>query len=515
MEHQTNTKLNKILIANRGEIALRIQQTANALGLKTVAIFARQDNTSPHVFNADQAYLINLDGYKAYLEQDQIIEIAKKSGCDAIHPGYGFLSENAGFAQKVINSGFTWIGPEPETIRLMGDKNQARLIAQKANVPTVPGSEIENISKINLNQALEQALKVGFPLILKDPLGGGGKGARRVNNASEFENALKKTISESQKLTGTSSILIERYLENAKHIEIQIAGDGKDFIHLFERDCSMQRRYQKIVEEAPCKFISKQTLKKMYSSAINLAKTVEYKNIGTIEFMVTPEEDFYFLEMNTRLQVEHSVTEMTTGIDLVALQFEIAQEKKLKLKQNGIIQKRHSIQCRIYSENPKENFVPCTGKINFIDIPRMPFIRVDHSLSKESEITPFFDPMQAKVTVCGENRKMALAYMVHALKNFRIQGITTNLEFLSKLLKTKEFLTGKFNTQTLSKEFIEKIYCNSNIAENNELSSEEIGAIAATLLKLLKQQNSTYTPTIVFKPAKASRPNSWKAQQWQ
>ncbi len=496
-------KFNKILIANRGEIALRIQQTAHSMGIKTVAIFARQDNSSPHVFNADQAFLINLDGYKAYLEQDRIIEIAKKSGCDAIHPGYGFLSENAGFAQKVVAAGLCWIGPDPETIRFMGDKNQARLIAQKAGIPTVPGAEI------GLQQALCSAKEIGFPLILKDPLGGGGKGTRRVNNQSEFEEALKTTISESQKLSGTSTILLERYLEKARHIEIQIAGDGVNYIHLFERDCSLQRRYQKIVEETPCKFVSKETLEKMYNAAVNLAKSVGYKNIGTIEFMVTPQEEFYFLEMNTRLQVEHSVTEMTTGIDLVALQIEIAQTKKLRLKQNDIVQRGHAMQCRIYSENPRMNFAPCTGKINYIETPKMPFIRVDSALENGTEITPFFDPMQAKVTVFGQNRDMALSYMLQALKSFKIQGVTTNIDFLERLLKTKNFMTGRFNTQTLSNEFVEKLY---SVESEDGLTSEEIGAIAATVLQLIKNKIN-HSPLSRYD--KKQKINSWQAQQWQ
>jgi acetyl/propionyl-CoA carboxylase alpha subunit len=495
-------KFNKILIANRGEIALRIQQTAHAMEIQTVAVFARQDNASPHVSGADQAFLINLDGYKAYLEQDRIIEIAKKSGCDAIHPGYGFLSENAGFAQKVVDSGLCWIGPNPETIRLMGDKNQARLIAQKAGVPTVPGAET------NFEQALCTAREVGFPLILKDPLGGGGKGTRRVSNLSEFEEALKTTRSEAQKLSGTSTILLERYLEKARHVEVQIAGDGVNYIHLFERDCSLQRRYQKIVEETPCKFVSKQTLEKMYRAAVNLAKSVGYKNIGTIEFMVTAQEEFYFLEMNTRLQVEHSVTEMTTGIDLVALQLEIAQTQKLKLKQNDVVRRGHAIQCRIYSENPKENFTPCTGRINYIETPKMPFIRIDSALEKGAEITPFFDPMQAKVTVLGQNRKMAISYILQALKNFRIQGVTTNIKFLEKLLRTKNFLTGRFDTQTVSSEFVKKL-CLDN---EDTLATGEIGAIAATILQLVQNK---FTPSPRYRLDKKQKINAWQSQKWQ
>jgi acetyl/propionyl-CoA carboxylase alpha subunit len=431
----------------------------------------------------------------------------------------------------------------------MGDKNQARGIAQAAGVPTVPGAKLENITKINTNQpnfqnALVIAKQVGFPLILKDPLGGGGKGARRVNNEAEFENALNMTISESQKLTGTTTILLERYLENARHIEIQIAGDGQNFVHLFERDCSLQRRYQKIVEEAPCKFVSKQTLERMYIAAISLAKTVNYQSVGTIEFMVTQQE-FYFLEMNTRLQVEHSVTEMTTGIDLVALQLQIAQTNKLTITQEDITQRGHAIECRIYSEDPKNNFAPCTGKINYLEIPQMPFIRVDHALTPGCEISPFFDPMQAKVTVFGQTRELAAAYMRNALKNFHISGVTTNIEFLRSLISTEEFKHGNFHTQTLTKEFIEQVYeksrhKNSSEPARQELTcqevvhrelayqqptSHEIGAIAATILHLLKKQHLTYTPSKAYEAKKTQKldskkdssqsNNKWKAQQWQ
>lgn len=552
------SNLKKILIANRGEIALRIQQTCKSLGIQTVAIYAPQDHSNPHVYQAEQAYLINMEGYKAYLAQDKIIEIAQKSGCDAIHPGYGFLSENAVFAQKVVDAGLIWIGPNPQTIRLMGDKNQARIVAQEAGVPTVPGAKLENItSQINFQDALNIAKQVGFPLILKDPLGGGGKGARRVNSEIEFENALKMTISESQKLTGTSTILLERYLENARHIEIQIAGDGQNFVHLYERDCSLQRRYQKIIEESPCMFVSKQTLELMYVAAVSLAKAVNYQNVGTIEFMVVDQkvevrdqepttqdqsgrelpnqEAFYFLEMNTRLQVEHSVTEMTTGIDLVALQLQIAQTSKLTITQENIMQRGHAIECRIYSEDPKNNFAPCSGKIDYLEIPKMPFIRVDHALEPGCEISPFFDPMQAKITVFGQNREMATAYMQTALKNFHINGITTNIEFLLALLYTEEFSHGNFHTQTLTKEFIEQVYgtyatryaCPPKPGKDCELvkpygppTNQEIGAITAIILQFLKKQNSVYTPSKIYDIKKTQKLDSkknllWKAQQWQ
>lgn len=500
-------KIKKLLIANRGEIAFRIQQTCKALGIKTVAIYAPQDSTSSYLYHANEVYKIQLDGYKAYLAQDEIIKVAKQTNCQAIHPGYGFLSENAEFAQKVVDSGLIWIGPDPETIKFMGDKNLARETASKIGIPTIPGAKAKTPE-----QAIQAAHKIGFPLILKDPLGGGGKCAKRVNNKKELKDSLKNLLSEIKKFTGTSTVLLERYLEKARHVEIQIAGDGKNFIHLFERDCSLQRRYQKIIEETPCKFVSKQTLEKMYITALTLAKSVNYKNIGTVEFMVTPNQDFFFLEMNTRLQVEHSVTELTTGIDLVALQLEIAQKRILPLKQENITQRGHSIQCRIYSEDPTQNFIPCTGKILHLEIPRMPFLRVDHCLKTGIEISPFFDPMQAKVTAFGQNRKLVISYIKQALENFKIQGIKTNIAFLHSLISSSKFIQGNFHTQTLTKNFIKNICGKKTFNISQEPTEKEMGAIVSTILEVLQSQ--LQMRSLSKTQEKKSSLNLWKAQQW-
>lgn len=501
--------IKKVLIANRGGIVNRINFTCKALGLKTVAIFSPQDATSPYIYNTNQAYQINKDGYLAYLDQDEIISIAIKSGSDAIHPGFGFLSENYEFAKKVIDSGLTWIGPSPETIKLMGDKNQARSCANLAGVPTIPGTEIDVLADIE--NALSDILKVGFPLILKDPLGGGGKAARKVNSADELENSLHLTVSEAQKLTGTTKILVEKYLVNTRHVEIQIAGDGHNIIHLFERDCSLQRRYQKIVEEAPCKFVSKNTLEKMYAAAVRLAQSVNYKNVGTLEFMVTPEEEFFFLEMNTRLQVEHSVTEMTTGVDLVALQIYIAENNALPITQKELNQNGHAIECRIYSEDPENNFSPCTGKIQSLQLPNGPTIRIDHDLALNKEITPFFDPMQAQLTVYGQSRDSATAYLEQALKHFYVNGVTTNISFLANLIKIEDFKNGSFHTQFLSQKQAKKI-CDLSLLHNSETQSgltvEELGIIGAIIIQKLKkeQTNKSNKPSAVT--------NNWRAQQW-
>jgi acetyl/propionyl-CoA carboxylase alpha subunit len=342
MTPENDLKINKVLIANRSEIALRIQATCHTLGIKTVAIYSPEDVMSSYVYKASEAYRLSASGFSAYLNQDEIIAIAKQAGVDAIHPGYGFLSENAVFAQKVIDSKILWIGPHPESIKLMGDKSAARDIMQRAGVPVVPGFDVPTCES-SLSKAKQFAEILGYPVILKDPLSGGGKAMRMVNKAEDFDVAWKLVLSESKRLTNSSHLLIEKYVQSGRHIEVQFAGNGQNFVHFFERECSIQRRHQKIIEEAPCKFVKYQALEKMYQAALCAAKAVDYINLGTVEFLVTPEEKFYFLEMNTRLQVEHSVTELTCGVDLVALQFYIASSKKLPFTQDDISRKVHAI----------------------------------------------------------------------------------------------------------------------------------------------------------------------------
>ncbi|MBD3272867.1 ATP-grasp domain-containing protein [Candidatus Dependentiae bacterium] len=490
--------IKKILIANRSEIASRIIFTCKSLNIKTVAIYSKQDSQLPFVFQADQNYKLEKEGSLAYLEQDEIIDIAKKFKVDAIHPGYGFLSENYNFAQKVINSGIKWIGPSPKIIKKMGDKINARKIMQKNNIPIIPGKLISCDENEKVIKKISE--KIGFPLILKDPLGGGGKGIKKVYNSEELIPAFNIVKSETSRLTKTKQILIEKYIEKAKHIEVQIAGDGKNFIHLYERECSVQRRHQKIIEEAPCNFIEKKILNKIYNSAINSAKAINYNNIGTVEFIVTPNE-FYFLEMNTRLQVEHSVTEQTTGIDLVELQIEIAQNQKLEIKQKDIKQNNHSIECRIYSENPENNFIPSTGRIKNLIIPNVPFCRVDHNLNEKMEIPVFFDPMLAKITTWGKNRDKTIKNMLLFLNKLKIEGIKTNIEFLKKILNSKKFLSGKINTQSIEKNEI-KIY--KTAKKQNTEDEKEIALIISTILLDQKENNQNSCKT-----------NKWRIQQWQ
>jgi len=355
--------MKKLLIANRGEIALRIQATAHSFGIQTVAIYTEQDQFLSYVYKADQSYKLNKDGGLGYLDQVEILEIALKSGCDAVHPGYGFLSENHNFAKLVIEAGLTWVGPSPRQIELLGDKAQAVATMKENKVPTIPGYVVEAKDNSDFEKARNVVQIIGFPILLKSAHGGGGKAMRVVEKFDDFESSWNLVVSESKKYFNSQTILIEKKIEKPRHIEIQIAGDGKNFVHIYERECSIQRRNQKIIEETPANFIKKSTKEKLYKAAFDAAKATLYDSIGTVEFLVDQDENFYFLEMNTRLQVEHSITEATTNIDLVLLQLFIAINKKLPLKQDEIFQRGHAIECRIYSEDPKKNFSPSTGKI--------------------------------------------------------------------------------------------------------------------------------------------------------
>lgn len=496
--------MKKILIANRSEIASRIIFTCKTLGIKTVCIYSDEDKFLPYVYHADESYALSESGYQAYTNQNNIIQIAIKTKVDAVHPGYGFLSENAQFAQKVITSGFIWIGPNPECIDLMGDKIQAKQTMGKSGIPVIPGFSISK--NLGLEEIQKKADLIGFPILLKDPWGGGGKAIKKVTTKDELKDALFNIQTEAKKLTGSENIILEKYIENGRHIEIQIAGDGQKLIHLYERECSIQRRHQKIIEETPCNFIDPQILEKMYKAALRVAQTIKYNNIGTVEFIVTPDQKFYFLEMNTRLQVEHSVTEMITGIDLIALQIELAQTQKLKYKQHEITKQNHAIECRVYSEDPQNNFTPSTGTIKNLQIPTDPFLRIDHNLEENQNITPLFDPMIAKITTLGKDRNLAIKNMISALNNLKIDGIKTNISFLKAILNSTEFSTGKIHTQLLNENFLESI--STQILNLTDSTEAEICLIAATLFS--EAQLNPNMP----KTTKTTL-NKWKTQQWE
>ncbi len=515
-------KIKKILIANRSEVASRVIFACKSLNIKTVAIYCKEDRNLAYNFQADENHELSGSGANTYLNQNEIIKIAKKLNVDAIHPGYGFLSENSIFAKKVIDTGIKWIGPNPEIIKLMGNKINARNIMQKNNVPVIPAEFITHSEEtFNVNAKIKILKnivnKIGLPVILKDPLGGGGKGIRTIFNASDLANTFNTIKSESARLTGSTQILVEKYIKTARHIEIQIAGDGKNFIHMYERECSTQRRHQKIIEEAPCIFLNKKLLNKIYKAAIKAISAIKYNSIGTVEFIVTPDNNFYFLEMNTRLQVEHSVTEETTGIDLVLLQIDLAQNKKLKLKQSEITLKNHAIECRIYAEDTNNNFTPNTGIITNLEIPNMPRTRIDHNLEKFLEITANFDPMLAKITCSGQTRDIAIKNTLTVLNQTKIDGLKTNIDFLKKLLQTNEFVSGQINTQTVESDSFKKNIlkdCNNNKLEQSKLEQSKLeqsqleqAEIAAIFSIFIKEQINKQLLTRISK--------NWGKRSWQ
>jgi acetyl-CoA carboxylase, biotin carboxylase subunit len=495
----------KILIANRSEIASRIIKACKALDIETVAIYTPEDQLSKYVYEASEAFPLSLSGIAGYMNQDEILKIAHTCQSDAIHPGYGFLAEMSEFSQKVIAANLVWIGPSPKSIKLMGNKIEARTLMQNTNVPIIPGYHCNSNYK---SRAKKEACKIGYPVLLKAALGGGGKAIRKINNESEFEQTWDIVNLETKKFFDSSEIFLEKYIENARHIEVQIAADGKNFIHLFERECSIQRRHQKIIEECPCNFVKKETLSAMYEIAIKAAKSINYKNIGTVEFILDSNDNFYFLEMNTRLQVEHPISELTTGIDLVKLQIEIAQTNHLALCQEDITRNGHAIECRILAEDPANNFIPCCGKIQNLNLPTNPFIRHDHILEEDLQIQPFFDPMISKLISFGKNRETAQLNMISALGEFNISNIKTNISFLKYLLESPQFQNGQFHTASLNnsndplrKNFLEE--------KNNNESSEEnvMAAIAATLIfEKLNENNKTNN--------KQQQNNSWKETTW-
>lgn len=433
----------KILIANRGEIAVRIIRSAKEMGIQTVAIYSEIDDDALHVKNADEAWCLgHSDLGDTYLNIEKIITVAKKSGCDAIHPGYGFLAENPRFVKACEDAGIVFIGPHEEAMKLMGNKIESRKFVEKFDIPMtrgITGTPAELAKK---------AATVGFPVLVKAAAGGGGKGMRIVKEAGELENILEATSREAKNYFGDGTIYIEKYIEEPRHIEFQVLGDNYgNVIHLYERECTIQRRYQKIIEESPSPTLTPEIRKKMGEAAVTIAKAVKYNSAGTVEFLVDKHLNFYFLEMNTRIQVEHPVTEMTTGTDLVKEQILIAEGNKLRIKQNQVVQKGHAIECRIYAENPANNFMPSPGKMTFYKEPEGENIRVDSAIGSATEIHSFFDPMIAKLVVWGEDREMTIEKTISALKEFVVHGIQTNISYLLGILQNNAFLKNNLSTR--------------------------------------------------------------------
>lgn len=442
--------LGKVLIANRGEIAVRIIRACREMGIQTVAIYSTADREALHVKLADEAVCVGKPLPKeSYLNIENIITAAVLTGADAIHPGFGFLSENAKFASICEACHIKFIGPTPEMIELMGDKAKAREMMLKADVPVVPGSDG---AITDLCEAKELAKTIGYPIMLKASAGGGGRGMRIVYDEKGFEKAYITASQEALTAFGDGTMYMEKYIEQPRHIEFQILGDSHgNIVHLGERDCSLQRRHQKVIEESPSPFITQDLRNEMGRAAIRAAEAVKYENAGTIEFIVDKNKNFYFIEMNTRIQVEHPVTEMVTGIDLIKEQLKIAAGERLSISNETIVLKGHAIECRINAENPKLNFRPCAGKIKELHIPGGRGVRVDTSIYGGYSIPPTYDSMLAKVITYGETRQEALQIMRRALSEFVIEGIDTNIEFQYDLIHTAAFEAGHFDTSYIEK----------------------------------------------------------------
>ncbi len=489
----------KVLVANRGEIAVRIIRACRELGIGTVAIFSEADRHALHVRYADEAYLLGpAPSRESYLRADKLFEVAKKSGADAIHPGYGFLAEREDFAAKCIDLGITFIGPKPSSIAAMGDKGKARATVVKAGIPIVPGTE--DVGDMTNDDLLRIAPSIGFPLLIKATAGGGGKGMREVKSLEEMPALLASARREAESSFGDGNVYLEKLIEGARHIEFQILADSfGNVIHLGERECSIQRRHQKLLEESPSIFLDDDLRKQMGNIAVKSAQAVDYVNAGTIEFLVDKDHNFYFLEMNTRLQVEHPITEMVTGVDIVAEQIRIARGRQLSYSQDQIKFNGHSIECRINAEDPFNGFMPSTGRITHSLLPTGPGVRVDTGVYPGFEITAYYDPMIAKLIVWGETRAQAILRMRRALEEYRIVGVRTNIPFHQTLMDSHRFMGGQVDTR-----FVEERFSMDDAFEARTANTE----IAAILATLVDHQRSEHNANIVRRNERDT--SNWK-----
>lgn len=465
--------MKKILIANRGEIALRVMRSAKEMGINTVAIFSEADRTSPHVKYADEAVCVGpAPSSESYLNVDKIIEVCKELSVDAIHPGYGFLSENADFARRLYNENTTLIGPSAEAMEMMGDKLKAKAAVKQYDVPLVPGTD-EKITDVAL--AKEIANSIGYPILIKAAAGGGGKGMRVVETADSFEEQMQLAVSEATSSFGDGSVFIERYVGSPRHIEIQVLADSHgNVVHLFERECSVQRRHQKVIEEAPSAVLTNEMREAMGQCAVNVAKSCNYLGAGTVEFLLDENKEFYFLEMNTRLQVEHPVTEMITGIDLVKEQIHIAMGKPLSFTQNDLHIQGHAMEVRVYAEDPMNNFAPDIGRLKTYKLPESIGVRVDNGFEEGMDIPIYYDSMISKLITYGKDREEAISKMIRAIRDYTIVGVKTTLPFAELVMQNKHFVSGDFDTHFIKKHF--------NVKDLEE-SREDEAHIAALLSK--------------------------------
>ncbi|MEO7215298.1 acetyl-CoA carboxylase biotin carboxylase subunit [Mucilaginibacter sp.] len=467
--------MQKILVANRGEIALRVMRSAREMGIKTVAVYSAADREALHVRYADEAVFIGeAPSNQSYLVGDKIIAACKETGAEGIHPGYGFLSENANFARQVREAGLILIGPSPEAMEVMGNKLSAKAAALKYNIPMVPGTE-EAITDIA--EAKLRAVEVGFPILIKAAAGGGGKGMRIVETPEDFVEQMDLAVSEATSAFGDGSVFIERYVSSPRHIEIQVLGDTHgNILHLFERDCSVQRRHQKVVEEAPSLVLTPEIREAMGKCAVDVARSVNYTGAGTVEFIMDEQLNFYFLEMNTRLQVEHPVTELITGIDLVKEQIRIARGEAISFKQEDLKINGHAMELRVYAEDPANNFLPDIGTLQTYVTPKGPGVRVDDGFEQGMEIPIYYDPMIAKLITFGKDRREAIERMIRAIDEYIITGITTTLPFGKFVMQHDAFTSGQFDTHFVKKYFT---------PESLDTGTEEEAMIAALVMERL------------------------------
>jgi acetyl-CoA carboxylase biotin carboxylase subunit len=479
--------MQKILVANRGEIALRVMRSAREMGIKTVAVYSAADRDALHVRYADEAIFIGeAPSNQSYLVGDKIIAACKQTGAQGIHPGYGFLSENASFARQVRDAGLILIGPSPEAMEVMGNKLSAKAAALKYNIPMVPGTE-EAITDIK--EAKLRAVEVGFPILIKAAAGGGGKGMRIVDSPADFEEQMNRAVSEAISAFGDGSVFIERYVSSPRHIEIQVLGDMHgNIVHLFERDCSVQRRHQKVIEEAPSFVLTPEIREKMGKCAVDVARSVNYIGAGTVEFIMDEQLNFYFLEMNTRLQVEHPVTEFITGIDLVKEQIRIARGEAISFKQEDLKINGHALELRVYAEDPDNDFLPDIGTLQTYVTPKGPGVRVDDGFEQGMEIPIYYDPMIAKLITYGKDRTEAIERMIRAIDEYTITGITTTLGFGKFVMQHEAFTSGNFDTH-----FVKKYFTPQSLNTGNETEA----LIAALVMeKLLTSKKVAITETV-------------------
>ncbi|MBO6533569.1 MAG: acetyl-CoA carboxylase biotin carboxylase subunit, partial [Muricauda sp.] len=464
--------MKKILIANRGEIAVRVMKTVKKMGIKTVAVYSEVDRNAPHVLFADEAVCIGeAPSNKSYLKGEKIIEVAKKLQVDGIHPGYGFLSENADFAEAVENSGITFIGPKSKAIRIMGSKLAAKEAVKAYDIPMVPGID-EAISDVA--KAHEIANEVGYPVLIKASAGGGGKGMRIVEKEEDLESGMKRAISEATSAFGDGSVFVEKYVTSPRHIEVQVMADTHgNVLHFFERECSVQRRHQKVVEEAPSAILTPELRKEMGEAACKVAKSCDYIGAGTVEFLMDADHNFYFLEMNTRLQVEHPVTELITGVDLVELQIKVARGEELPMKQEDLTINGHAVELRVYAEDPLNDFLPSVGNLETYQLPVREGIRVDNGFREGMDIPIYYDPMLSKLITYGKTREEAIELMLDAIQNYKVKGVQTTLPFGSFVFAHEAFRSGNFDTH-----FVKNYYAPEMIKEQTSNEAEIAAMIA-------------------------------------